>query len=218
MRTPRATQCFFAALFCLYAASLTIAQNIHRFTLDNGMRVALQPTTTGDTVAILTLIDVGERHDPPGQSGMAHALEHFLATCATDESDATHFDELMRRYGGQINAQTGEEYTLLSSVVPAQDLERELRLAAARLTSLRITQADLDRELPRLELELRNMHGGIPAITAANAAKAATLPLQQGARKGGVIDDIRAITPEGYSQRLKEHYGGATTRLIVVGR
>lgn len=219
MRMSRMTKLLAPLSWAILLASTAHAQPApERMALPNGLRVTLWPLDNASSVAVVTLIDVGERHDPPGRSGLAHAMEHLLVTCATDVSKPTHADALFARYGGQFNAQTGEDYTLLAGVVAPDDLHEELRLAAARLKALKITQADLDRELPRLELELRNMHEAMPALALSSAAKAAALPLQRGARKGGVIEDLRALAAEDYRERLREVYGASTSRLTVVGR
>ncbi len=190
---------------------------VERFTLDNGLRVTLWPVPSAKTVAILTLFDIGERHDPAGRSGTAHFLEHLLCTAATAESEATTYEELATRYQGQFNAQTGEDYTLLALVTPKDQLDHELRVAASRLRDLRIAQTDLARELPRVQLELRNMFGGIPMLGLLNGAKQAALPMQADARKGGVIEQVAANSIDDLKARLARHYGGANTRLILVG-
>lgn len=219
------------AAFCLITLGVlaTIApagparHAVERFTLDNGLRVTLWPTpappaSDGPPLACVALLfDIGERHDPPGRSGMAHLVEHLLVTAGTAEDAPTTVEELGARYNNQFNAQTGEDYTLVASVVRADRLDEELRLYAARIRSLRITPEDLARELPRLDAELRNMSGGIPFLGLLNRTKHSILPLQPGARKGGVIDQLRDIQPDEIRARLADVYAGANARLVVVG-
>lgn len=199
------------------AGAATAQPGLDRFTLDNGLRVTLWPTTGGSVACVLVLHDVGERHDPPGLSGMAHLLEHVLVTAATSERESTTYEALAARYNNQFNAQTGEDYTLIAGVVNAGELDEELRLAASRMRSLRITPEDLAREIPRVEHELRNMWGEIPFLGLMNRVKHETLPLQDGARKGGVIEQLRDLTPEELQRRHASHYGAAGARLVVVG-
>ena len=218
-------------VFCLIALSMLAAiaptasaqHAVERFTLDNGLRVTLWPTpappaTSGPPlVCVALLFDIGERHDPPGRSGMAHLIEHLLVTAGTAEHPPTTVEELGARYNNQFNAQTGEDYTLVASVARADLLDEELRLYAARLRSLRATTQDLARELPRVDEELRNMRGGIPFLGLLNETKHAVLPLQPGARKGGVIEQLRDIQPDEIHARLADLYTGANARLVVVG-
>lgn len=209
---------FLASLLLALGGAPALAQEgVERFRLDNGLRVTLWPVPSAQSVAVLTLIDIGERHDPVGGSGTAHFLEHLLCTAATAESEATTYEEIAARYQGQFNAQTGEDYTLIAFVTPKDHLDDDLRVAAGRLRNLQLAQADLDRELPRVELELRNMHGAIPMLGLLNAAKRAALPMQREARKGGVIEQVVGQSIDDLSDRLARYYGGANTHLVLVG-
>jgi zinc protease len=192
-------------------------EGVERLRLDNGVRVTLWPVPSAQSVAVITLFDIGERHDPIRGSGTAHLLEHLLCTAATPESEATTYEAIAARYQGQFNAQTGEDYTIIAFVTPGDHLDDDLRVAASRLRDLRITQADLDRELPRIELELRNMHGAIPMLGLLNAAKQTASPMQQDARKGGVIEQIAGQSIDALKHRLARYYGGANTHLVLVG-
>lgn len=214
----RLTRLTVTVMVSLLGAAAALGQeDVERFTLDNGLRVTLWPVQSAKTVAVLTLFDIGERHDPVGASGMAHILEHLLCTAATAESEPTTYEALAARYQGQFNAQTGENYTLLALVAPKDELDRELRAAASRLRDLRITQSDLDRELPRVAVELRNMHADIPVLGLMNGAKQAALPMQADARKGGVIEQVNQFTVQDLRARLSKHYGAGSTRLVLVG-
>jgi zinc protease len=192
-------------------------EGVERFRLDNGVRVTLWPVPSAQTVAVITLFDIGERNDPIGGSGTAHFLEHLLCTAATPESEATTYEEIAARYQGQFNAQTGEDYTLIAFVTAEDRVDGDLRVAVGRLRDLRITQADLDREVPRVELELRNMHDAISILGLLNAAKQAALPMHQDARKGGVIEQVAVQSIDNLKSRLARYYGGANTHLVLVG-
>lgn len=201
----------------LVAPPALAQEDIERFTLDSGLRVTLWSVPSAKAVAVVTLFDIGERHDPVGASGTAHFLEHLLCTAATAEREPTTSEELVARYQGQFNAQTGEDYTLLAFVTPRDDLVPELLATASRLRDLRLAQSDLDRELPRVEVELRNMHGDLPILGLMNGAKQRALPMQPEARKGGVIEQIAAQSIDDLKTRLATYYGAANTRLVLVG-
>lgn len=208
---------FFMALVLMCPCLASQAQGVERFTLDNGLRVTLWAIPTSDQVAVVTLFDIGERHDPPGQSGLAHLLEHLLITAATDRHPPTTYEELAAKSGNMFNAQTGDDYTLIATVVPTERLEEELAHGAARLTSLQVAATDLERELPRIEVELTNMRGGIPNLGLLNAARDAVAPLNEGALKGGVMEHIREIGLAEFRKRLADFYTANNTRLVVVG-
>lgn len=197
------------------ACGAALGQTVERFQLDNGLKVILRPAAKMDSVACVVLFDIGEQHDPPGKSGLCHLVEHLYVTTAAGSTPAASAESWMARYQGMVNAQTGRAHTVMATVFPRESLEQELAEAAARMGDLRIEPADLDRELPRMEAELGNMYGGIPGLTAMNLAASAVSPLPPGARKGGVMEQVRTITIDEARQWHARHYkpGGATLAL-----
>ncbi len=193
------------------------AANMFETTLDNGLHVILRPVNTAHQTTVMTLYDIGELNDPDGQSGLAHLMEHLLVTSATDEVDAMSADEWFTLYRSQANAQTGLDYTVVAVSVPNNLVEPELKKAAARFTSLKITDDDIKRETPRLLAELEHMYDGAPALTAHNFARSHIDPAPAGARRGGQADDVRALTAEMIRARYTDYYGVNNAALIVVG-
>jgi zinc protease len=200
------------------ACSAALGQTgVERFQLDNGLKVILRPAAKSDSVACVVLFDIGEQHDPPGKSGLCHLVEHLYVTAAAGSTPAASAESWMARYQGMVNAQTGRAYTVIATVFPRDRLEQELAEAAARMGDLRMEPADLDRELPRMETELSNMYGGIPALTAMNLAASAVSPLPPGARKGGVMEQVRTITIDEARQWHARQYKPGRATLALAG-
>ncbi|MEZ6210921.1 MAG: insulinase family protein [Phycisphaerales bacterium] len=203
--------------FTLAATTTTThAGNADRFTLDNGMRVILRPIDGAQSTALVS-VNIGVATDA-GASGTAHMMEHLLVTAAAGDIPARTAEEWFSTYApplGGANAQTGEDYTVLATVFPNEHLESELDDLAARLEGLTITQSDLDRELPRLQLELSNMFGGIPHLASMNLAREAIRPSGEGFRKGGLIDQLRAVTVD-QAQRFADAYYKPRNALVVI--
>ncbi len=187
-----------------------------RSTLANDLDVAVTQVPGATGVAIAIVFDIGSRHDPPGRSGMAHMVEHLLTTSATDTEPARTIDELVSSYPLGWNAQTGEDYTVIATVVEPDDLEAELTRMAGRLGGVTPTDADLAREEPRLQAELANMFGGIPELGAANLARERQRPTPDDGRRGGDPDAVAALTLDELAQRLAL-YHPAAARLSVAG-
>ena len=190
---------------------------VERFELDNGLTVILRPVTNSVLVACVTLFDVGELHDPPAKSGLGHLVEHVYVTAAAGETPASTADEWFARYSRQANAQTGRAYTIIAAVFPSGSLEGELTEAAARMSDLKIEPGDLVREVPRMEQELANMYGGMPALAAQNLAAGSIVPLAEGARKGGVPAQIATITVDEVRNHHRKYYKPANATLVLVG-
>ena len=106
---------------------------------------------------------------------------------------------------------------MFATVFPKRDLEKELTAAAARMGELRITAADLDREKPRLLDELSNMFGRIPTLGAVNIAREMIRPTPEGGRKGGLPEQVEAITLEEVRAHWKRYYKPRNASLVLTG-
>jgi len=186
-------------------------------TLENGLRVTLRSLEGGRQVALVVVFDVGDDHDPEGCSGLCHLVEHCYVTCAAGATPARTAEAMVKRYPQAWNAQTGERYTVIAFMFPPERLEAEVAEAAARMGALKITQADLDRELPRMREELATMYGRMPRIAARNLATERVRPPAEGARRGGVVEQLEALGPERVQAWYAKHYKPGNARLALVG-
>ncbi len=187
-----------------------------RSTLANDLDVVVTNVPRATGVAVALVFDLGSHHDPPGRSGMAHMVEHLLVTSATETEPARTVDQWVSSYPLGWNAQTGEDYTVIATVVDPGDLDGELTRMAGRLAGVAPTDADLAREEPRLRAELTNMFGGIPEIGAANLARERLRPTPDDGRRGGVPDAVAALTLDDLVERLTLYHPG-NAHLSVAG-
>ncbi len=188
-----------------------------RFQLDNGLTVLLKPIPESAHLALVTLYDIGGDHDPKGQSGLAHMVEHVYVTAATENKKAQNVQEYMAAYPLGWNAQTGDRYTVISTVFKANALKAELQDAADRMQSLSVTEADLDREKPRIVSELYNMYGGIPQIAVKNLARERIRPSATGHRRGGVVDHVSKFNVADVQAWWQKYYKPNHATLILAG-
>ncbi len=202
----------------LFAASIISAETLEPYKLDNGLTVILRPVSTANKVAFVVLYNIGENHDPIGKSGMAHLLEHMYVTAAAGATPARDVRQFMRRYPAGWNAQTGTDFTVIAGTVDPGQFAEEIKDVAARMSDLRITKADIEREVPRVEQELTNMYGGIPMFAGINHARAQLHPIPQGGQRGGAIAHIQTITLDELQQFWKDYYKPNNAILIVAGK
>lgn len=118
--------------------------NIHYHTLVNGLRLVhiMAPTQ----VAWCGLaINAGSRDELEGNYGLAHFVEHTIFK-GTQHRRAWHILNRMERVGGELNAYTTKEGTMLYSVFPEQHLGRAVDLLADLVQWSIFPQEELDRE------------------------------------------------------------------------
>ena len=187
------------------------------YLLDNGLTVVLQPATGADQVAVVVLFSLGNADDPRGRSGRAHLLEHLYGTSATAKSAARDVNQLVQRYGHRFNMQTGYDYTVIAGTVGTDAIEDELEDAALRMASLLVSQEDLEREVPRMLLELSNMYGGVPALAGLNHVRNRLLAVPAGGRYGGTDEHLEGMGVDELQDAWRDYYKPNNAILAVAG-
>jgi zinc protease len=185
--------------------------------LENGLTVKARAISGTNEIALVVLYKIGGDHDPPGRSGLAHLVEHLYISSAAGATPARTAEAFAQRYRAGWNAQTGDRYTVFATVFPKDDLEKELADASARMSALRIDAADLEREKPRVRAEVANMFGGIPTLAALNIAREMIRPTPSQGRKGGLPEDVQAITLDDVRAQWARYYKPRNATLILTG-
>jgi predicted Zn-dependent peptidase len=118
-------------------------QNYFLTTLDGGMRVVTEPLPAVRSVAIGLWIGTGSRDEDDAHAGVSHFLEHLLFK-GTASYSALEIAEVFDTFGGELNAATARDYT----VVYARVLDEHLETALDVMTDMVFTPslADLDAE------------------------------------------------------------------------
>ena len=113
-------------------------------TLSNGLR--LVHIMTGNQVAWCGLaVNAGSRDEQEGHYGLAHFVEHTIFK-GTEHRRAWHILNRMERVGGELNAYTTKEGTMIYSVFPHQHLQRAVDLLADLVQWSVFPKDELDRE------------------------------------------------------------------------
>ena len=94
--------------------------------LSNGVRVLALPMENTSTVSIVVAIRVGSRHDPPNGHGMAHLLEHMMMTTHANRPSLNSLHRELDSLGGESNAFTDKDNTMLTIEVRPQDVPRAI--------------------------------------------------------------------------------------------
>jgi predicted Zn-dependent peptidase len=103
--------------------------DLHRSRLGNGLRLWVKPRPGTGTVILLLQIPVGSRHESKANNGLSHFLEHMLFT-GTARWTEQEVVEIIRRRGGESNARTAHEDTVIWLHLKAEDLDLGLEWLA----------------------------------------------------------------------------------------
>ena len=133
---------------------LRAAGQVTDFMLDNGMQVVVIEDHRAPVVVHMVWYRAGSADEPPGQSGVAHFLEHLLFK-GTDTLAPGEFSATVAKNGGTDNAFTSYDYTAYYQRVAADRLPLMMRMEADRMKNIRLSEADIVTERDVI-LEERN--------------------------------------------------------------
>jgi len=133
-------------MMCLPAMAMAEAMDeVTTYTLENGMDVVVIEDRRAPVVTHMVWYRAGSADEPPGQSGIAHFLEHLLFK-ATDDLEAGELSDIVAAQGGSDNAFTSFDYTAYFQRVAADRLELMMTLEADRMNDIRLTPEDIVTE------------------------------------------------------------------------
>ena len=121
------------------------AEDVTTYQLQNGMDVVVIEDHRAPVVVHMVWYRSGSADEPPGQSGVAHFLEHLLFK-ATDTLESGEFSRVVAENGGSDNAFTSYDYTAYYQRVAADRLELMMQMEADRMNNLRLTPEDIVTE------------------------------------------------------------------------
>lgn len=109
-----------------------------------GMRFALRKTQSQVAYCALT-IQSGTRNETAGYAGLAHLTEHMLFK-GTAKRSATEINNRLERLGGELNAYTAKEETVVYSTVLKEDVKKAVDLMLEIVFTSTFSEKELEKE------------------------------------------------------------------------
>jgi zinc protease len=134
---------------------------IEKYTLENGLRVMLNPDDSAPVVSVAVYYDVGSRNERKGRDGFAHLFEHIMFQGSENVAKSEHF-QLISKAGGTMNGTTGSQRTNYYETLPANQLPLGIWLESDRMKSLKITQENLENQRAVVLEEKRQRYDNQP--------------------------------------------------------
>ncbi|MGA9761358.1 MAG: pitrilysin family protein [Gaiellaceae bacterium] len=121
--------------------------------LASGERVISERMPSVRSVAIGFWIGVGSRDETPAKAGLTHFIEHLLFK-DTRSYDARRIAEIFDELGGELNAATSREHTVVYGRVPYDQLERAIDVMTDMVFVPTFTDLDAEREVVLEEIAM----------------------------------------------------------------
>lgn len=116
----------------------------NEYTLLNGLRIIHEPTLSKVAYCGFA-IDAGTRDEAEQEQGMAHFVEHLIFK-GTEKRKAWHILNRMENVGGDLNAYTNKEETVVYSAFLTEHLERALELLGDIVFYSTFPQHEIEKE------------------------------------------------------------------------
>ncbi len=191
--------------------------NPQSFTLKNGMQVVVLPNSRVPVVTHMVWYKVGSADEPPGQSGVAHLLEHLMFK-GTKSRPSGEFSRIVARNGGTENAFTSLDFTAYFQTVASDRLELMMSMEADRMSNLVLDPKEVDTERLVVLEERRSRTDNEPGAILSehvNAALFLNYPYRQPVI--GWEHEIKALNVDGLRDFYQRWYYPANAILIVAG-
>lgn len=112
--------------------------------LSNGLRVIHQFNESPVTYCGFA-VNAGTRDELENEKGMAHFVEHMLFK-GTTKRKSYHINNRMESVGGELNAYTSKEETLIYSIFPGNELNRAVELLCDLVFNSVFPEHELEKE------------------------------------------------------------------------
>jgi zinc protease len=220
MSLPRAFASALIGLALLWAAppvSAEPATPISTFTLANGLQVVVIEDHRAPVVTHMVWYRVGSADEPEGKDGIAHFLEHLMFK-GTKRYPPGAFSLIVRKNGGEENANTSKDYTCYYQEIAKDRLGLVMDLEADRMQNLLLDDGNVasEREVVLEERRQRtdNEPGGL-LVEQLDASMYLVHPYHRPVI--GWMEDIRKLNRTDALSFYKAHYTPANAVVVVAG-
>ena len=121
--------------------------------LDTGERLITERVSSVRSVALGFWIGAGSRDEPDTKAGITHFIEHLLFK-GTRSYSAQEIAEIFDGLGGELNAATSRESTVVFARVPDRHLETALDVMADMVFSPTFADLETEREVVLEEIAM----------------------------------------------------------------
>ena len=121
--------------------------------LDSGERLITERLEHVRSIALGFWIGAGSRDEPESKAGVSHFIEHLLFK-GTRSYSALEIAETFDEMGGELNAATSREHTVVYARIPDRHLEQALDVMADMVFAPVFADLDAEREVVLEEIAM----------------------------------------------------------------
>ena len=184
--------------------------------LENGVPIAMMEMPGMESVSVGIFVDIGARHDPGAQSGLAHFAEHLFFKGTTTRT-ARQLSLATETLGGSADAFTSEEHSCFYLRGPAEDFAHFAEVLLDMFINSTFPAEEIEREREVISEEI-SMYQEQPASRAEDLLCTVMWPKHPLGRPiSGDEKSLRRISRQHLINHTKTHYGQKNIIMAVAG-
>jgi len=189
----------------------------HRFTLDNGLKVIIHEDHRAAVVHSQLWYRVGSSYEPPGQSGLSHALEHMMFK-GSSKLCPMESDPIFQTLGITDNAATQSDATIFFQTVPPHALAVALEVMADQMSTAHLPAAHWEGEREIIKNERSENIDNNPQQRALELSRNMAFPASaSGSPVIGWMHDLERMHIDELKHWYQSWYAPNNATLIIVG-
>ncbi|MEG1998913.1 MAG: pitrilysin family protein [Bacteroidales bacterium] len=185
-------------------------------TLPNGLRIIYRYAESDVSYCGFS-VNVGTRDESHGLEGIAHYVEHMLFK-GTEHRTVWHILNRMENVGGEMNAYTAKEETVIYSVHLEPDIKRSVELMADLIWGSKFPNDESEREKEVIVDEINSYRDNPAELIYDEFENLMFGGHALGHNILGDINSIKAILPEDGRKFLSDHYTPANMVFFFTGK
>ena len=134
--------------------------NLNKFTLDNGVRILVEPVSHVKSAAVGLWCKTGSRHERDDEAGITHLIEHMLFK-GTDKRTSKQIAESIEGRGGVLNAFTDKESTCYYCRVLSDDVANGTDVLTDMMLHSKFDPKELETEEGVVCEEIKRSQGDV---------------------------------------------------------
>lgn len=198
------------------SSSLSSTPDRLLFTLDNGLRVAIQEDHFAPVVAIQMWVKAGSADETPDVAGAAHVHEHMIFK-GTARRPVGAIAAEVESSGGNINAFTTADHTVYHLVLASRHFSTGLDIIADALQNTTFDPNELAKELQVVMEEWKRGEDSPTSRAATELFRLAYTVHPYGRPVIGFRDTIEALNRERVVNFYQRWYQPNNMTLVIVG-
>lgn len=185
--------------------------------MDNGFKVVMHKDRTEKIITVGVVVNYGSMNETDEDNGIAHFIEHILASDNHDESRISCNMEKMRECGAIYNAQTDKENTSFYIYGMSDNLRLYIELLSDMVFRHRqFNEEVFENEKKVVERELVSYYSSFNQITG-RAVQALYSDAGVGRIIVGKRNNVKNFTQEVILEKIQEVYVPENASIVISG-